>query len=63
MIALGLTAGFAVALIRDRTDPKLRDQNDLASVVGSAPINFIESDEEPVEGEPAVVAPEPKWLP
>ena len=46
MIALGLTAGFAVALIRDRTDPKLRGQDDLASVVGSAPINFIESDED-----------------
>lgn len=24
---------------------------------------FIESDEEPVEGEPAAVAPEPRWLP
>lgn len=46
MLALGLTAGFAVAVVRDRTDPRLRGQDDLASVVGSAPINFIESDED-----------------
>lgn len=44
MLALGISLGLVVAVIRDRTDPRLRGTDDLASVVGTAPINFIEAD-------------------
>lgn len=43
-LALALTAGFVVAVVRDRTDPRLRSQGDLASLVGQTPISFIEVD-------------------
>ncbi|MEZ5382692.1 MAG: Wzz/FepE/Etk N-terminal domain-containing protein [Microthrixaceae bacterium] len=40
-IAAALVAGFVIALIRDRTDPKVRSSQDLQELVGSTPVNVI----------------------
>ena len=43
-IAAALAAGFVVALVRDRTDPKVRSSQDLQDLVGSTPVNVITTD-------------------
>lgn len=46
VVAAALVVGFLVALIRDRTDPRVHSSQDIQELVGATPVNVITTDDD-----------------